>query len=169
MTTINGKACVVNGTPIDKVFSNGKLVYERNVLLNTQRFDNNWTWENIGHSFANGFLTLSYTNNGGSRMYQVIAGGIPIGKTLSLSFKAKISADCDSQSVQVKAGPYDAPNLINITSKDSQLYKVENWQWVGETRTFSFYVNNGKVDISNMKLEYGSVATPWSPAPEDVM
>lgn len=139
-----------------------------NLLLNTQSFDSNWAWENIDHSFANGFLTLSGRNNGVSRMYQALADGNPNGKTFSLSFDARISADYDSQLVQVKVGPYDAPNLINITSKDSQLYKVENWQWVGQSGTLSFFVNSGKVDISNLKLEYGSVATPWCPAPSEM-
>ncbi|MEK1452079.1 hypothetical protein HC015_03385, partial [Limosilactobacillus fermentum] len=139
-----------------------------NLLLNTQNFDRNWIWDQIGHSFANGVLTLSGTNNGSSRMYQAVADGNPTGKTFSLSFNAKISADCDSQLVQVKAGPYDAPKWINITSKDSQLYKIENWQWSGQSGTFSFYVINGKVDISNLKLEYGSVATPWTPNPADL-
>lgn len=138
-----------------------------NLLLNTQSFDSNWVWENVRHSFANGFLTLSSMNNGVSRMYQPVSDGNPNGKTFSLSFNAKISADCDSQLVQVKAGPYDAPNSINITSKDSQLYKVENWQWVGQSGTLSFFIINGKVDISNLKLEYGPVATPWSPNPSD--
>jgi hypothetical protein len=166
MTTINGRVCVVNGVAVDKVFSNGKQVYGRNLLLDTQSFESNWSWNSIEHIFANGFLTLSSTNNG--RMYQAIASGNPNGKTVSVSFNAKISADCDSQSVQVNVGPYDANKLINITSKDSQLYKVENWQWASQTRTFSLYVINGKVDISNLKLEYG-VATPWTPAPEDVL
>ncbi len=139
-----------------------------NLLLNTQNFDRNWIWDQIGHSFANGVLTLSDTNNGNSRMYQAVADGDPTRKTFSLSFNAKISADCDSQLVQVKAGPYDAPKWINITSKDSQLYKIENWQWAGQSGTFSFYVINGKVDISNLKLEYGSVATPYSPNPADL-
>jgi len=35
MSTINGRACVVNGTPVDKVFSNGKQVYGRNLLTGT--------------------------------------------------------------------------------------------------------------------------------------
>ncbi|MEK1413648.1 hypothetical protein HCY89_08705 [Limosilactobacillus fermentum] len=139
-----------------------------NLLLNTQNFDKNWAWDQIGHSFANGVLTLSGTNNGNSRMYQAVADGDPTRKTFSLSFNAKISADYDSQLVQVKAGPYDAPKWINITSKDSQLYKIENWQWAGQSGTFSFYVINGKVDISNLKLEYGSVATPWTPNPADL-
>lgn len=139
-----------------------------NLLLNTQNFDRNWIWDQIGHSFANGVLTLSGTNNGSYRMYQAVADGNPTGKMFSLSFNAKISADCDSQLVQVKAGPYDALKWINITSKDSQLYKIENWQWSGQSGTFSFYVINGKVDISNLKLEYGSVATPYSPNPADL-
>jgi hypothetical protein len=166
MTTINGRVCVVNGTPVDKVLSNGKIVYQRNLLLNTQSFDNNWVWDNIGHSFANGVLTLSSTDN--SRIYQLVASGNPNGKTVSVSFYAKISSDCDSQSVQVNVGPYDGTKSINIASKDFQLYKVENWQWISISSFFSFYVINGKIDISNLKLEYGSVATPWTPAPEDV-
>lgn len=35
MPTINSRACVVNGTPIDKVFSDGKLVYGRNIVIDT--------------------------------------------------------------------------------------------------------------------------------------
>ena len=35
MPTINGKVCIVNGTPVDKVFSNGRQVYGRNMLTGT--------------------------------------------------------------------------------------------------------------------------------------
>lgn len=35
MSTINGRACVVNGTPVDKVFSDGKQVYGRNLLADS--------------------------------------------------------------------------------------------------------------------------------------
>lgn len=44
MSTINGKVCVVNGTPVDKVFSNGKLVYGRNLLLDTKTQTKNGVW-----------------------------------------------------------------------------------------------------------------------------
>lgn len=147
-----------------KVDSNGGGI---NLLTNTQLFDYNWTWDQIGHSFTNGVLTLSDTNNGNSRMFQGVAGGSTTGRTFSLSFNAKISDDCDSQLVQVKAGPYDAPKFVNITSQDFQPYKVENWQWTGQSGTFSFYVAGGKIDITNLKLEYGAVATPYSLAPSD--
>ena len=37
MPTINSKACVVNGTPVDKVYSDGKQVYGRNLLAGVDR------------------------------------------------------------------------------------------------------------------------------------
>lgn len=138
-----------------------------NLLLNTQNFDHNWAWDNIYHSYAKGVLTLSDTNNGNSRMYQGLADN-PAGKTFSLSFNAKISADCDSENVSIKAGPYDAPKWITVTGKNSQSYKIEGWKWTGTSINFSLYVIGGKIDISNLKLEYGSVATPYSPNPADL-
>ncbi|WP_318628880.1 hypothetical protein [Limosilactobacillus reuteri] len=139
-----------------------------NLLLNTQSFDENWTWDNIGHSFANGVLTLSDKNSGYSRTLQSVAGGGTTGRTFSLSFNARINDDCDSQFVQVKAGPYDAPKWIAVTGKNSQSYKIEGWKWTGTSANFSLYVIGGKIDISNLKLEYGSVATPYSPNPADL-
>ena len=37
MSTINGRACVANGVPVDKVFSNGQQVYGRNLMLMTNK------------------------------------------------------------------------------------------------------------------------------------
>ena len=39
MPTINGKVCVVDGVAIDKVFSDGKQVYGRNLLKGTAKFE----------------------------------------------------------------------------------------------------------------------------------
>ena len=139
-----------------------------NLLLSTRNFDHNWAWDNIDHSYAKGVLTLSDVNNGNSRMFQNVTGDSPIGKIVSVSFNARISADCNSKSVGIKVGPWDTLKSVAITSKDFQRYKVENWQWPGtSSTTFSFFVVDGKIDITDLKLEYGSVATPWSPAPED--
>lgn len=51
MSTINGKACVVNGTPVDKVFSDGRQVYSRNLLADSS-FESgknpaNYTWGDL--------------------------------------------------------------------------------------------------------------------------
>lgn len=64
MTTINGKACVVNGTPVDKVFSNGKQIYGRNLLTGTGQpisitgtnTANQWTYN---YSLVNGYNVSS--------------------------------------------------------------------------------------------------------------
>lgn len=37
MSTINGKVCVVDGVSVDKVFSNGRQVYGRNLVLMTNK------------------------------------------------------------------------------------------------------------------------------------
>lgn len=44
MSTINGRACVANGTPVDKVFSNSRQVYGRNLLLDSQNQTQNGAW-----------------------------------------------------------------------------------------------------------------------------
>lgn len=53
MTTINGKACVVNGVPVDKVFSDGKQVYERNLITGTSKEFKTVTASGWGTSPAN--------------------------------------------------------------------------------------------------------------------
>ncbi|MQB72799.1 hypothetical protein DN439_03970 [Lactobacillus reuteri] len=148
-----------------KVDSNGGGV---NLLTNTQLFDYNWAWDSIGHSFTNGVLTLDGNDDATSRMFQQLTDNDTTGKTFSVSFNARISADCDSTSVEVDAGPYDATKRINVTSKDFQHYKAENWQWNSSSMFFSLYVKSGKIDITNLKLEYGAVATPYSLAPADL-
>ncbi|HJA26940.1 MAG TPA: hypothetical protein H9720_01050 [Candidatus Limosilactobacillus intestinigallinarum] len=148
-----------------KVDSNGGGV---NLLTNTQLFDYNWTWDSIGHSFTNGVLTLDGNDDATSRMFQQLTDNDTTGETFSVSFNARISTDCDSTSVEVDAGPYDATKRINVTSKDFQHYKAENWQWNSSSIFFSLYVNSGKIDITNLKLEYGAVATPYSLAPADL-
>lgn len=148
-----------------KVDSNGGGV---NLLTNTQLFDHNWSWDQIGHSFASGVLTLDGNADATSRMLQQLTDNDITGKTFSVSFNARICADCDSTSIEVDAGPYDATKRINITSKDFQRYKVENWQWNSSSIFFSFYVKNGRIDLTNLKLEYGAVATPYSLAPADL-
>lgn len=48
MSTINGQVCVVDGVAVDKVFSNGKQVYGRNMLADSGfesgRTPANYTW-----------------------------------------------------------------------------------------------------------------------------
>jgi len=45
MSTINGNVCIFNGVPVDKVFSNGKQVYGRNMIADSG-FESGKTPEN---------------------------------------------------------------------------------------------------------------------------
>jgi len=78
MTTINGRACIVNGVPVDKVFSNGKQVYGRNYIENSQpNNDSGWFFTSGGtdnHKVVDGQY-IEITRTGGSyhqinRQYQ---------------------------------------------------------------------------------------------------
>lgn len=72
MTTINSKVCVVNGVVVDKVFSDGKQVYGRNLLLDSQTqmrdpswYIKNWTWHKDWGTYlgSNIFRTSSAWDN----------------------------------------------------------------------------------------------------------
>lgn len=61
MPTINGRACVVNGLPVDKVFSDGRQVYGRNLLADS--------------GFESGKTPANYSWNDGKstdRIFQVL-------------------------------------------------------------------------------------------------
>ena len=138
-----------------------------NLLTDTYDYSKNWTFDNIGHSVSGNVLTLTNTNGTNSRIYQ----GLTVEsykKVFSLSFYAKIAPGCTDKDIKLRVGPYNGAKEMHVTSTSSTLYKLENWTWKGGSTTFSFYVDNGKIDIANLKLEYGSVATPWSPNPNDL-
>jgi len=86
MSTINGNVCVVNGNAVDKVFSNDRQVYGRNLFLKSKALNieqlsssdiasvatsqnqnmNNWIWSDPAKSatsitYANGVNTIDYT------------------------------------------------------------------------------------------------------------
>lgn len=139
-----------------------------NLLKNTQSFDANWIWNSVGHSFLDGVLTLSNISGTESRMFQNLNEIAPKGKTFSVSFDARINENCPDPDVLLRMGPWDAPMQCHVRSKNFSHFKVENWEWQStKSETFSFYVRNGSIDLKRLKLEYGSVATPWTPAYED--
>lgn len=99
MSTINGKACIVNGTPVDKVFSDGKQVYGRNLLKNTFDYASGWSFSNQALTEileADGtptkIIKFNYNPSGWVGIYQTFINW-PVrpkaGDTVTLSFYAK--------------------------------------------------------------------------------
>jgi len=162
MTTINGRACVVNGTPVDKVFRNGKLVYGRNMLTGTSDKPStitgtNWNMAVIGvyktpkvgqeymvsvevpEADHDVVLEVYRQNNAGDRIGLSISyTRIKPGEKVHLPFTWPDTGDSGATQA--------APDLV----------------WTNDTDT-------GTYSYCKAKLEIGNVPTDWTPAPEDVL
>lgn len=172
MTTINGRACVVNGTPVDKVFSNGRQVYGRNLLTGT----GNHTVTGTGPSFAGGCLSNETIDD-----LLTVFKGLE-GKTLTVSVDYEYSgfiAGSDRNRIGWEihligdtapyVGPWYSPTNGSGSGRMSSTFVVpKNITSIDESYGYVQFSGSGTGTVSHLKLEKGSVATPWTPAPEDV-
>ncbi len=172
MPTINGRACVVNGTPVDKVFSNGRQVYGRNLLSDTAMFESLSPIQNNG-----GTQTIQKYDD--ETNYIQHTSNTPIDRmgpwwrlTPEVGQVYTLSADvCGNGYIQGEfhyeggeSGSLGRVNLINDWQRISNTFRVNtiSGNWV-------IYANNSTLlKIKHVKIEKGSVATPWTPAPEDI-
>ena len=156
MTTINGKACIVNGVPVDKVFSDGKQVYGRNLLLDTSNELKTVTrsgWGKSPTNLASGtygagrYYASAYVENtthvgvaifvsiytGGKFLHNLSAKPIPVGQSGVVSF----TFDIYNEQVIDSA-------FVGFVSSQTESYTYK-YKEMMLTRTPS----------------------PWTPAPED--
>lgn len=167
MPTINGKACVINGVPVDKVFSNGRQVYGRNLLtgtssdLKTKQLTNMY---NTGAQATNGsfkikvFKGQTYTyrvwldNTQGTDKAFVNIGFLPTTEgTIDYSI---------SNGVRIDKGETGYSTSTFTLSEDGYLLLTPFAYGAPETAL---------VGWKEEKLEIGNTPTPWTPAPEDVL
>lgn len=144
MPTINGRVCVVDGTPVDKIFSNGNQVYGRNLFSL-----HDW---NAKPNLAPNFVPYMNIQLEPNTAY-----------TLTTSISLRGDGWCDVFFFK------DGENISSDTNGVSR--------GSGRTLTTSS-TGNVKVGMRNhsvsdgtnwIKLEKGTIATPWTPAPEDVI
>lgn len=172
MPTINGKACVFNGTPVEKVLSNGGQVYGRNLLKGSAKFkfpfNNNGGTQTL-QKYDDETNYIQYTSNTpsgiGSFWYQP---AVVVGQVYTLS------ADlCGNGHAPEYSFRYEGAHVGNLDQVDL----TDNWQRISNTfrvnairGAFVIYATNSTLlKIKHIKIEKGSVATPWTLAPEDVM
>lgn len=189
MTTINGRACVVNGNPVDKVFSDGKQVYGRNLLPGTNQGLTNWTFgsgsggQYVKYAFdvPNGQgmtmkTTVAYTNYfwfGYKLNYTVLKQNTDY----VLSFWAR-STDID-RTITARFSNGGGTNLSayfgTVVLKSGVATKVvlrattNDVKFTDQFLYLSQFTMVGGIDIWDLKIEMGNTVTPWTPAPEDVM
>lgn len=159
MTTINGKACVVDGVPVDKVFSDGKQVYGRNLLIgstdNVVHYDSVYgytVWKSYVTQFNVGD-TLNVSANITSNFGNTI---------LKVYFLSSTGSQVDDlrYSVLMKKTAHAFVSKTIPAGTTSILVQIDNGQPLGQADVCA---------ISHQFANTGSIATPWTPAPEDVM
>ena len=170
MPTINGRACVVNGTPVDKVFSNGKQVYGRNLLTGTGYHSVTGTnvFGYISNETTDDFLTLFKRFEGQTVTVSVdyeYSGFIAGSGKNRIGWETSIAVDKISY-----FGAWYYPANDSGSGRISSTFVVpKNITSINASHGYVNFSGSGTGTLSHLKLEKGSVATPWSPAPEDVM
>ena len=167
MTTINGKACVVNGTPADKVFSNGKQVYGRNL----------WIMSKVAHGYLPAATGLPYATGDIGDADAVIPDPITIldsAKSLVMTIynpNKLVNTSNAGKPSFFNGSTYLGPQTqFNLTGDAVQTVK---WDIpAGATKAYLGSLlgaaNKGFDPSIHVKYEF-DVVTPWTPAPEDVM
>lgn len=174
MAIINSKALVKDGRPLDRVYSNGQLVYGRNLL----NFNSGVT---LGKYYG---WAADVTSWSGNRAYFKKVKVIPNSQyTISANWSNTAWLNVygftnESDTTAVARYGYDINRIASWESnfvggytvaKDTTFTVPTNVNYIGvsyasvstDTLTLQALLN-GKP-----KLELGSTATPWTPAPED--
>lgn len=201
MSTINGRACVVNGTPVDKVFSNGKQVYGRNLLLDSQTQmrkpswysqNNYWTvdrgtylgsnikyatnaWDNVRYSYKD-LLDRDVINTTDDFTYSIyfrVVGEDPTGMSYAyINFLS--SATTKNNTVPLKLTSLEegkwARIVVPFKFMDIEYDSAKDFMYSIRVEVSAApKVAGARYEFAAPKLEQGIIATPYSPAPEDVM
>lgn len=162
MSTINGKVCVVDGVAVDKVFSGGKQVYGRNLVIGTSNQvvqANSWNMQ---------VADIKYDKS--------------LGETLCASVminNADHASNLFQGSASIRIQTFDqSGNVLATVNGNDVSYNANGLSWCSVNITDNttsvkvvIFTNNmlNNAFYSCLKLEKGSVATDWTPAPEDVL
>ena len=174
MPTINGGVCVVNGKPVDKVFSNGKQVYGRNYVRNTS---NEWT---IFTGFT-GVINYCTPNLG-----VFYPDDLQVGDTVTIGYTIK------NNGIQSGIFLLQAPGNVTVWSAGNiglGQYDIAKVCPDGATTTliqyftltadnlknssFNFNIRTDKIPAGTLSykglfVKKGDLAADWTLAPEDV-
>jgi len=192
MSTINGNVCVANGVAVDKVFSNGRQVYGRNLLRGASGpfvmgyGIPNTTWDTTNQvskislpftKLANevlpqdpGFL---YTYMPGVTYTQSIyistdapLTGIPI-RFNWFTYEYGRNVEGVNNLVKVSTNVYRATSTYTWPSSNSPA-AGRNADFDNLQQGFDF-TKGTFLQFYKPKLELGTTASPWAPAPEDIL
>lgn len=177
MADITHGTWIKDGKAVDAAYQGGTKVYGRNLYIDTRDFNNPSAWNNFGiwsksGEIYNGMTVMSTTNDWNG-LFQ--GQDVKKGETYTFSVYARYNSGTGKSNI------YPSPANVRYTDPGSMTYSLnETWQRIYITFVITV---NGNIQprlertndntntllIAGPKLERGSVATPWTPAPEDVM
>lgn len=174
MATINGKALIKDGKPLDRAYSNGKLVYGRNLLNGTRDFSG--TWENSSAWTTDGTykgLTVKKRTRQWNGIYKTFIA--PADGTYTFSAYVKSSGNTANIMRYVAVNSPYAGTIVPHKSmgnnfdwlRDSFSVTLKAGDFINSQYTISGTGADSIVWNAGHKFEQGSTATPWTPAPED--
>lgn len=144
MPTINGRACIVNGVAVDKVYSNGRQVYGRNYFS------------------VSGFAANKYTGPSAVDYYDIQL--LP-GTKYTISTTIHIREDGGNDVFAGNKGFTAQSGVNGVDSTKPRTVTTDNTGVLTiAARNYSLADGTDKI-----KVELGAVVTPWTPAPEDVV
>lgn len=212
MSTINGNVCVADGVAVDKVFSNGKQVYGRNMVTDSGFESGNtpsgifWGMQDNGtrkaavissgpnhptpfgkymldieHYSADPTVSLDQFVN-----YPITPVLIKKGETWKYSYYYASTGSATGQAsdylMDNKFSPVFGLSMghdLRETSGGQQTWQRFVKTWTADIDVTVANLRFGFVKtshdaaawicIDNIKLEKSTTATPWTPAPEDVL
>ena len=179
MSTINGNVCVVNGMPVDKVFSDGKQVYGRNFYLNSKTIENTYRI-NVGakvtrepfDSTTNMWHIVAEQGTGSNvGIYFWTYGNGELPDSSDWSYSADVKGTGKILRFGIEGGSKE-PVIGAVGSEWSRISQTGHFDSVdSKTITMYFDATSSPLDvyIKLPKLEFGKMPTPWSLAPEDVI
>ncbi len=124
-----------------------------------------WVNNGVSNQIVDDYVRIR-GNGDNNRIYQFFSNnGLNADGYYSISFWA--SNDGNDEEFDVQVGAWSYLQSVHVTG-GFKLYKLEN-VWLGGNPAFSFVAPFNKVvRLKKIKLEKGTIATDWSPAPEDL-
>lgn len=173
MADITHGTWIKDGKAVDAVYQDGVKVYGRNLYTDTRDFDNPSLWPGLSNWYKTGErfngLTVIATDNDWNGLGQTVQA--KKGETYTFSAYARY-----------KSGTGQSMMFFNVNGSDTgtPVSLNETWQRVTYTMTLTddslirahidrTNNNTNTLLIAGLKLERGTISTPYSPAPEDVM
>ena len=190
MATINGKALVKDGKPLERAYSNGKLVYGRNLLLGTNSNaksslnPGNGSYTTQYVAFDKGYkYNFSYTKASTNWAVYMFSGlqkdKFNPNTDYVLSFMANVSTDiipgvlfANDASQHNFVKQVTTPTILSSNGDQKVVIQLRTNSTIPDESDQSLYINGfvnqtGTFSIWDLKIEKGNQTTDWTPAPED--